>query len=183
MKGFLLAVIATGLYFVAMTIALRYPGLRGRAAILLRLYLVSLPLYVAVWLMTPADLGVLPGNLVESFWPADLAFGLLSYGAAFAGGLLQLYNLADRGFSLRILNDLDEAGPAGLTEAEIAQQYSAGRGVRWMYEKRIEGMLSQDLVEGQETLVLTERGRRTASIMTRLQALYDVAPQAQWVKR
>src|SRR5207245_2863608 len=57
----------------------------------------SAPVFVAVHLWAPPGLGVLPVALAESARALDLAFGLLLFPAGFFGGILQVYNLADRG--------------------------------------------------------------------------------------
>src|SRR6266852_6149470 len=137
---------------------------------LLILFLVVLPLLIAADVLSPADLGFLPSTLVMPSVLLDLAFATFLYGAGFFGGLLQLYNLADRGLSLRILIDVLEA-PAGImtTESEV-MTYGAGRGLVWMYDKRVEGMIAAGLVDLEgERLILMPRGLRIARLFARLQ--------------
>jgi hypothetical protein len=109
----------------------------------------------------------------------DLAFAVFLYSVGFFGGILQLYNLADRGFSLRILIDILEAPSQSLSLDDVMRSYSAGRGIDWMYAKRLEDMQSAGLakVEG-ECLVLTPKGQRVAKLFTWLQEFARVAPTA-----
>ena len=65
--------------------------------------------------------------------------------AAFFGGILQLYNLADRGFSLRIVMDIDSSKRRALTLDEILRAYGAGRGIDWMYQKRLDDLVRHRL--------------------------------------
>src|SRR5262245_62163786 len=114
MKGALLAVGMAIVYFLAVTAALRVSTTTHRARLMTLVFVTSLPLFVAIHLGTPTDLGILPLNLLEPRWVVDLGFGMMMYCAAFFGGVLQLYNLADRGLSLRILIDISESPTGGL---------------------------------------------------------------------
>jgi superfamily II helicase len=62
------------------------------------------------------------------------------------------------------------------------QGYSAGRGIAWMYVKRLEDLQSAGLakVDG-ETLVLTPKGQRVAKLFTWLQEFARVAPTTREV--
>jgi hypothetical protein len=101
-------------------------------------FLSVLPVLLAVHLLTPPDLGFLPAKLVMPMAWIDIAFAEFLYSVGFFGEILQLYNLTDRGFSLRILIDILEA-PCGTTRLDdVMQGYGAGRGIAWMYAKRLE---------------------------------------------
>src|SRR5690242_417782 len=106
MKGLLLATGMAAAYMGAITVLFLCCRVRHRAAAMTRVYLATLPVFVALHRLTPADLGFLPAQLTEPRAVIDLAFGILLWTAAFFGGILQLYNLADRGFSLRIIMDV-----------------------------------------------------------------------------
>ena len=146
MKGLLLALGGTVVLVPAITLVFRLFDVRRRAAALMRLFLASLPVFVLVYALTPADLGVLPQSLVEPRPGLALAYGLFVYAALFFGGLLQVYNLADRGCSLRILIDIAESPHGTLPERELPAAYGGGRGFRAMLDKRIDGLLEQGLV-------------------------------------
>jgi superfamily II helicase len=65
---------------------------------------------------------------------------------------------------------------------DVMQGYSAGRGIAWMYAKRLEDMQSAGLVklEG-ESLILTPKGQRVAKLFARLQEFARVTPSASEV--
>src|SRR5262249_52460846 len=107
----------------------------------------------------------------------DVAFAVFLYSVGFFGGILQLYNLADRGFSLRILIDILEAPSQVMSLDDVMQGYSAGRGIAWMYDKRLEDMQSAGLVKVDgDSLVLTPKGQHVARLFTWLQEFARVVP-------
>ncbi|PYN81544.1 MAG: hypothetical protein DMD96_09820 [Candidatus Rokuibacteriota bacterium] len=170
MKGLLLALAGAALLTLAVTVVFRLCVVRGRVALLVRLFLVSLPLFVLVYAWTPADLGVLPPMLVEPCPGLGLAYGLLVHGALFFGGLLQLYNLADRGFSLRILIDIAEAPGGSLAQPDLLTAYGGGHGFDAALDKRIDGLLEHGLIRHVEgRFELTPRGERAIKVYEPLQ--------------
>lgn len=165
MKAVLLAGLGTLLYLSAVTVYFRVATPQKRAFAMLKLFLATLPLYATGYTLLPADLWFLPPFTVEPLWLVDLAFGLFVYAAGFFGGSLQLYNLAERGFSLRILMDIVEAPTGGMTLADVRHEYSRGRGIRWMFEKRIDDMESGRAIALHDGQVLAlPRGRRVAGV-------------------
>jgi hypothetical protein len=172
MKAIILASGATVVSFIVAVIIFQAARIERRARALLLIYLVVLCGLAAVSLATSQSLWLLPQFLIaEPPW-LDVIATLFFYSAAFFGGLLQLYNLADRGLSLRILIDVLERGPHGASLIELFEGYSAGRGLIWMYDKRLHGMVDSRLacVDG-EMLVLTDRGRVLADIYSWLRRL------------
>ena len=102
--------------------------------------------------------------------PKEPARTLFLYSAGFFGGLLQLYNLSDRGLSLRMLIDILESPRGGMTTGDVAANYGAGCGIAWMYGKRLEGIAYAGLAEMHEKkMVLTARGRKLARLFAFLQ--------------
>lgn len=179
MKAILLAVLAGLLLFACVSACLRSGITQRHARLMLIAFLSVLPVLLAVHLLTPPNLGFLGAKLVTPMAWVDIAFAVFLYSAGFFGGILQLYNLADRGFSLRILIDILEAPSQAMRLDDVMQGYSAGRGIAWMYAKRLEDMQSAGLakVEG-ESLVLTPKGQRVAKLFTWLQEFARVAPTA-----
>lgn len=172
MKAILLAAAATLLTLVFTTLVFRAARIERRVLALLLVYVVVLGVLIAVSLGTPEDLWFLPGEfLAEPRW-FDLLASIFFYSAAFFGGVLQLYNLADRGLSLRILIDVLERGERTPAASDLFEGYSGGRGMGWMYAKRIEGLIKSQLVviDG-DMLVLTQRGENTAKIYAGLRRL------------
>jgi hypothetical protein len=178
MKAILLALAAGALLLVVATWRLRHAPDGKGAAKLSTVFLLVLPALAVTHLITPRDLGILPAALQIPIPEIDFAFCLFLYTAGFFGGVLQLYNLAERGFSLRILIDILHAPTGTMTLDEVMDGYGAGRGIAWMYGKRIDGMRAAGLVVADEDrMVLTERGRRAARLFWRLQDFARVERQ------
>jgi hypothetical protein len=182
MKAILIAALAELLLFGCVSASLRSGVTARRARAMLIAFLSVLAVLVAVHLLTPPDLGFLPAELVMPIAWVDIAFAAFLYSAGFFGGILQLYNLADRGFSLRILIDILEAPSGAMRLGDVMQDYSAGRGIAWLYVKRLEDLQSAGLakVDG-ETLVLTPKVQRVAKLFTWLQEFARVAPTTREV--
>lgn len=178
MKAVLLALAAGAVLFAVATWRLRdAPDGKG-AAKLLTAFLIILPVLVVTYLIAPRDLRILPAMLQIPIPAIDFAFCLFLYIAGFFGGVLQLYNLAERGFSLRIMVDILHAPSGTMTLDEVMEGYGAGRGIAWMYGKRIDGMCAAGLVVAAgDRIVLTERGRRVARLFSRLQDFARVERQ------
>jgi hypothetical protein len=179
MKAVLVAALAELLLLVGVSWGLRSGDTHQRARLMLVVFMAVLPVLLAVQLLTPPDLGFLSAELVMPIAWVDIAFSVFLYSVGFFGGILQLYNLADRGFSLRILIDILEAPSQAMNLDDVMQGYSAGRGIAWMYAKRLDDMRSTGLarVEG-ECLVLTPKGRRVATLFTWLQEFAQIVPKA-----
>jgi hypothetical protein len=174
-KGLLLAAASSLLCVAAVTVVFRVVDVPRRAAAMLGIFLATIPLYVAAYVLTPADLRLLPGWLVEPRGFLCGAFGLFVHAALFFGGWLQVYNLAERGFSLRILIDIDESPARALSAEEAEAAYGGGRGMGWMLDKRIEGLLSTRLiVERDGRLMATGKGTRAARLFGGLRAFLRI---------
>jgi hypothetical protein len=180
MKAILIAAGAELLLFACVSASLRSGFTAPRARLMLITFLSVLPVLVAVHLLTPPDLGFLGDDLVMPIGGIDIAFSIFLYGVGFFGGVLQLYNLADRGFSLRILIDIFETPSQAVRLDDVMEGYSAGSGIALMYTKRLEDMQDAGLarIDG-ASLVLTPKGRRVAKVFTWLQEFARVAPTAR----
>jgi hypothetical protein len=180
MKAILVATLAELLLLVVVSAWLQSGIVQERARSMLIAFLFVLPVLLAVHLLTPPDLGFLSGEFVAPIIWIDVAFSVFLYSVGFFGGLLQLYNLADRGFSLRILIDILQSPSKAMGLDDIMKGYSGGRGIAWMYAKRLEDMQSAGLarIEG-ECLVLTLKGRRLAKLFEWLQEFARAAPAAR----
>jgi hypothetical protein len=171
-KGLLLAGAATIACALAVTVVFRVLTIARRAAAMTRVFVVILVLLVVVYAVTPPGLGILPADLVERRPLVELAFAAFVATALFFGGVLQLYNLADRGFSLRILIDLDEAGGRALGPGDLVAGYGAGQGMPFMLDKRIRGLVEEGLVVIEAGHVgLSPRGARAGRLFGALRAL------------
>jgi hypothetical protein len=165
MKAILLALLAGLLVLGISTMVFRLAGATRSAKTMLLAFLAMVPVLAGLVLLTPPDLGFLPATLVNPLTAVDLGFALFLYTAGFFGGLLQLYNLADRGFSLRILIDALELQFGCTSLDQVMTGYSAGKGIAWMYEKRIDGMTATGLIRLEAgNMELTEKGWRVARL-------------------
>jgi len=165
MKAIILATAAIVFTFALATILFGATYVERRVRALIYLFATVLFSTVVVCLLTPGNLMFLPQGFEGGPWWFDAIMVVFFCGAGFLGGVLQLYNLADRGFSLRILIDVDERGGAGCTADILFDGYSQGRGMRWMYGKRIDDIIRNKFVlMRDETLVLTSKGSRLAMI-------------------
>jgi hypothetical protein len=176
MKGLVLAVILTAVCFVGVPVALRLLDKRASAALLTGVFLGSIPLYVLAFLIAPADLGCLPVWMCDQAPVLELGLGLFLYASAFCGGVLQLYNLADRGFSLRILIDIAESPKGELTALQLCDAYSQGQGIGWMYQKRIHDLVEHRFIQVNGGWAhISTRGQRTAALFRRLRTWLRLA--------
>lgn len=171
MKALLLVAVMCLVYLVCVTVVFRRGVHLRRATSMVRLWLASVPLFAGIFVATPPDLGFLPATLAALPTGAGLVFGIVVYCAAFLGGILQLYNLAERGFSLRILIDIHETPTGAMTLDDILHNYSRCRGMSWMYQKRLDGLLEQRMIAVVDGRVRnTARGQRTALVAARLRS-------------
>jgi hypothetical protein len=175
MKALVLAGLATAMSFVLSTALFRLCHIERRAAALLAVFGLSLIMMIALCFATPDDLMIIPDNLLARPNWLDLASAVFFFFAAFLGGVLQLYNIADRGFSVRILIDLTEQPRGRATAATLLECYSRGKGIGWMYQKRIDDMIQNRLITVDfGTASLTERGARVAKIFGIMRRLLRV---------
>jgi len=162
------------------TLLLRAFPTEHRARRILVAYLFCLAGLVIAWFLTPPDVWIFGPYLLTEPPLLDLILSIFFFSAAFFGGVLQLYNLADRGFSLRVLIDLAERdGGSGTAEA-MAAGYSAGQGIRWMYDKRMKGLTEGGFIERKDGVVsLTPKGRFVAIVFDRIRGFLRLdAPRA-----
>ena len=177
MKAVLLALFFGLLLLVAVSVGLNRALTESRVSLLLGTFATLLAVLVPVHLWTPADLGFLPPALVAPIWWVDLGFAVFLFAVGFFGGVAQLYNLAERGLSLRILIDILESKSGSMTPHDIVASYGAGRGMVWMYDKRLAGLVTAGLVRvADEDIVLTAKGRRIASVFDWLHVVTRVHP-------
>ena len=163
MKAIFLAAAMTIVLLLAVSFVFRGWAAVQRARQMTAIFVISFVILVGVWSVTPDNLGFLNDLLLTKPRWLDLAAMAFFFSSAFFGGVLQLYNLADRGFSLRILIDIaeSETGAAGIDY--IITAYGGGSGLAWMYRKRIDGLLGgRFILPAEGSLALTARGDRIA---------------------
>jgi hypothetical protein len=175
MKAILLAGLMALAFLVAMTAAFRIWPMRRRAVFLVRLWMASVPVLLLAYALTPADLWLLPSEVHDDpVWFGPI-FCLGLWFAGFFGGIIHLYNLAERGMSLRMLIDITEAGEHGLDQTGIMRAYSRGQGIAWMYNKRLDDLREQRLVWIEDAMLINSpRGRSLAATFGRLRRLFGL---------
>src|SRR5262245_26821159 len=179
MKAIIFATAMTIVLLAVVTIALRFHQTAQRAKQMTLIYFGCIILLVLAWFTTSVDLGFLsPSLLIEPEW-LDFFLMLFFFTAAFFGGTLQLYNLADRGFSLRILIDVEQTNSRAIDAEWLVANYGGGKGLTWMYGKRIEGLLETGFVERRtEMIELTSKGKRVADLLLAVRRFLRLEPQS-----
>jgi hypothetical protein len=177
MKSVCLASAMTAVLLVLVTFWFRLYPSAHRARQMLFVYLFCLALLVVIWFATPDDLGFVGRSLLAKPAWLDFAATLFFFSAGFFGGALQLYNLCDRGFSLRILIDILEA-PIGAVDVDyLAANYSSGRGLVWMYRKRIDDIIAARFIDqADKRIVLTAKGQTFANLFINVRRILGLEP-------
>src|SRR5215470_9710476 len=172
MKAICLASAMTVVLLVVVTFCFRLSPSAHRARQMLFVYLFCLAALVVLWFATPDDLGLLGRSLLTE--PAWLDFAATLF---FFGGALQLYNLCDRGFSLRILVDMLEA-PTGVVDVDyLTTNYSSGRGLVWMYRKRIDDIVAARFIgQVNKQIILTAKGEMFADLFINARRVLRLEP-------
>ena len=88
--------------------------------------------------------------------PLECLVGFASVGFLCLG-YMQVFSLTCRGFSLRILADIDQHGKLDLDG--VAREYSEGRGLNWLMDKRIVSLEKMRLIETRDGAVALTRPR------------------------
>jgi hypothetical protein len=173
MKAIALASAMTVVMMLVQTVLLRFRQPKHRVRPMTVVFVCAWLALPALWWATPEDLGVLPPWLLTEPPLLDLLAMQFYFAAAFFGGALQLYNLADRGLSLRVLIDMVERPELLWSADRIVKDYSSGQGLRWMYDKRMRDLLAHDLLSVHDGVVsLTARGRKSAALFLALRRFF-----------
>jgi|SRR6266446_2035463 len=165
MMPVILAAIMCAVYTVLVTFVFRFRrGNYLRARFMVQLFFLTVPISIVLYYMVPGDVARTRPHWGVTNDLLDIGFFLFAYSSAFFGGILQLYNLTDRGLSLRMLIDVDLSAPDGLTADEVVKSYAAGKGICWMYQKRIDDLVRLKLIEVDgDQVELTAAGKRVAA--------------------
>ncbi len=120
--------------------------------------------------MSPAVFG-LPPNRTEPW--TEFLNGFYLYSFWFFGVFVQLYSLADRGFSLTMLTDLLSEGSVIRTRQEIKAGYASGKGTAYVKHKRMAQIIHGGFIRReQDGYRDTRLGRRVGRFLLTLQQLY-----------
>ncbi len=137
LAAFLLAPLIAFLHLVFLALSHKRHGLT--------LLVIACICYLAFW-------------FIVVFWIKDRvfpAFPEIVVGCSLAGffslGYLQVYSLAYRGFSLRIVMEVFRNG--SLNIAECAARYNKGLGVDWLIEDRLAGLVALRLIRREGNVI------------------------------
>ncbi len=116
--------------------------------------LIAAILYAVMW-----------GMAAFLIWRNELSFAQLIAGLSTIGfvvlAYMQVYSQVGRGFSLRLLVDVERCG--GLDIGGMLREYSDGRGAQWLIDKRLSGLEQAGLAKrDDDALVLNEPQGRWA---------------------
>ena len=127
----------------------------------------ELSIVMAVGLSTVAWIVV---TTACKWWPGDgdKAVVILAGLAVIGGGAIvwvEAVSLLSRGYSISILMDLGRAERGMMTVAQVDAGYGGGRGVDWLLDKRIDGLVRLGLVtRSGDDMHLTPAGSRAARL-------------------
>jgi len=123
LKGLILACAGFALFLIIHVPLFRLQLSEFRFRTMVRLALVLGVLLLTVHRATPSDLWVLPSAYTRAGWAIDLLNGLMVFTFLFVGYSM-FYFLIDRGFSGRIMIEIEASPLRRLRPDEIAARYS-----------------------------------------------------------
>jgi hypothetical protein len=154
LKGLVLCGLLITTWLIVQAVVFHLVAPRKAFASMLASFAPTLPLYLLLYVMTPADLGFLPSGFVGADWRLGLVTGLALQGLLFlTAGLF--YSHADRSITVRLLIELARAPQQRLTLAQM----QAVCGVEVLMADRLEIMLANRFLIAQgDRFVLTPKG-------------------------
>ena len=172
LKGILLACGAFGAFLPLHLAIFHLRAPHRRFGSMVRLHALLALGLLAAYAVTPPDVWVIPAGWAGAGWLIDLANGLLVQSLLFVGYSM-FYFLVDRGFSARILIEIERAPGRALTPEEVARVYPLERVVA----RRLDEMLDMGSVtkEG-DRYRITPRGCRQARLFAFLKSFFRLGP-------
>ena len=154
LKGLVLCGLLITTWLIVQAAVFHLMAPRKAFASMLASFAPTLPLYLVLYLVTPADLGFLPSAFVGADWRLGLVNGLVLQVLLFlTAGLF--YSHADRSITVRLLIELARAPQQRLTLAQM----QAVCGVEVLMADRLEIMLANRfLIARGDRFVLTPKG-------------------------
>lgn len=154
LKGLVLCGVLITIWLIVQAAVFHLVAPRKAFASMLAAFAPTLPLYVVLYAMTPADLGFLSPAFIGVDWRLGLVNGLVLQVLLFlTAGLF--YSHADRSITVRLLIELARAPHQRLTLAQM----QAVCGVEVLMTDRLEIMLANRFLSAQgDRFVLTPKG-------------------------
>lgn len=172
LKGIVLALGCFGVFLVVHVVIFRTRMPERRFAAMSRLHFAFAPVLVMAYFATPPALWLIPPGLLRAGWLIDLANGLLIHTFLFVGYSM-FYFMVDRGFSARILIEIERAPGKTLTQDGVAAAYSldqvVGRRLREMAD------IGRVLRNG-DRFQITPRGRLEGKLFAFLKSFFQLGP-------
>lgn len=160
LKGLVLALAGFLLFLVVHVVLFRIQVPRLRFKAMIRIALVIGLGLLAVHGATPADLGFLSVHYTRAGWAVDLLSTLLVFTFLFLGYCM-FYFLVDRGFSGRMMIEIENSPGRRLRAEDIAARYS----LEMVLRRRLGEMLEIGrVVERDSRYVNTDKGKAAASL-------------------
>ena len=173
LKGLLLSGGLVAIWVVVQGVVFHVAAPRKAFSSMVASFAPTVPIYLLLYSVAPADLGLLPPGFVGADWRLGLGNGLLVHVLLFlTAGLF--YSHADRSITIRLLIELARAPQQRLTLAEM----QARCGVEVLMQDRLDIMLQNGfLTASGDRFVLTRKGwvggsvGRVARRLLRIKAL------------
>lgn len=154
LKGLLLSGLLVTAWLVVQGVVFHAAAPRKAFSSMMMCFAPTVPLYVVLYVLTPANLGVLSPQFVGADWRLGLANGLVVHVLLFlTAGLF--YSHAERSITVRLLIELSRAPQQRLTLAEM----QAVCGVEVLIQDRLDIMVRNGfLAAGSDHFTLTPKG-------------------------
>ncbi len=123
LKGLVLALGMFVAFLVIHVLLFRIAHPARRFDAMVRIMVGLAVLLVFIHRLSPPSLGFLPSGAVRAGWVIDLVNGLIVFGFLFIGYSM-FYFLVDRGFSGRIMIEIESSPERRLRQTDIAARYS-----------------------------------------------------------
>jgi len=155
-KGALISFFLVVAWTLVQMVVFRLTATRQLFRTVTLLYLLTIPAYVACYVITPDTLGVLPQDLDQGSSPLGLLNGLLLY-LIWYPTYISCFYYVERPLTLRLLIALLKAPKEVLTLSEMKAVYN----LPYLIERRLEAMKDGGFVTKREgRYFLTPKGER-----------------------
>lgn len=154
LKGLLLSAVLITAWIVVQGVVFHVAAPRKAFSSMVMCFGPTVPLYLILYYVTPADLGFLSGEFAEADWRLGLGNGLVVHVLLFLTAALFYYH-ADRSITVRLLIELARAPEQRLTLAEM----QAMCGVEVLMQDRLDIMVLNGFLAARgDRFVLTPKG-------------------------
>ncbi len=172
MRGLVAGLLTFLIFFTLQAAVLASVKVSRRALVLVGLWILCLPVYLAVYALLPEDAVFWPEPLAAPSDPVTLLSGSLLYLFLFMGNAQFVY-MAESSVGVRALMELSSDPEKGLSLRELIQRYPNDR----MLERRLRRLIHAGyLVEHEGWYETTLRGRLVAAVFARCKSILRIGP-------